>query len=179
MRWLWIDCIIEHEPGKRLVAIKNVTLAEEYLHDYIVDRKVVMPFSLMIEGVAQTCGILLGTTTRFKEKVVLAKISKASLDCDVTAGDTLRYEATIERLDEVGASTTGSINRRRAGGDAWERIGKVELMFSNIDKNMAGVEFPEHNFVFSDNFKMILETAGLSHLVETTQENRDATINNC
>ena len=31
---------------------------------------------------------------------------------------------------------------------------------------MAGVEFPEHNFVFSDNFKMILENAGLTDLIE-------------
>ncbi len=166
MRWLWIDCIIEHEPNKRLVSIKNVSLAEEYLHDYVVDGKTIMPFSLMIEGMAQTAGILVGSTSRFKEKVILAKITKASLDCDVTAGDTLRYEATIDRLDSLGASTTGSVDRRCAGGDAWERIGRIELMFSNIDNNMAGVEFPEHNFVFSDNFKMILETAGLANLAQ-------------
>jgi len=120
----------------------------------------------MIEGMAQTAGILVGTTSRFKEKVILAKISKASLDCDVTAGDTVRYDATIDRLDEAGASTTGTIDRRVASGDAWERIGRVELVFSHIDNNMAGTEFPEDNFVFSDNFKMILETAGLSDLAD-------------
>ena len=179
MRWLWIDCIIEHEPEQRLVTIKNVSLAEEHLHDYVIDGTPIMPFSLMIEGMAQTAGILVGSTSRFREKVILAKISKATLDCDVTAGDTIRYEATIERIDKAGASTHGTINRRVAGGDAWERIGKVELLFSHIDNNLAGLEFPEHNFVFADNFKMFLETAGLSHLVETTQENRDATINNC
>jgi 3-hydroxyacyl-[acyl-carrier-protein] dehydratase len=167
MRWLWIDCIIEHEPDKRIVSIKNVSLAEEHLHDYIVDGKPIMPFSLMIEGMAQTAGILVGSITRFKEKVILAKIAKANLDCDVTAGDTLRYEAAIERLDDAGASTSGTINRRVAGGDAWERIGKVELLFSHIDNNLAGVAFPKHNFVFSDNFKMILETAGLANLMET------------
>jgi hypothetical protein len=43
---------------------------------------------------------------------------------------------------------------------------------------MAGVEFPEHNFVFSDNFRMILETAGLANLMETQEENTNATINN-
>jgi 3-hydroxyacyl-[acyl-carrier-protein] dehydratase len=96
MRWLWIDCIIEHEADKRLVAIKNVSLAEDYLHDHIVDNKPIMPFSLMIEGMAQTAGILVGTTSGFKEKVILAKISKASLSCDVTVGDTIRYEALID-----------------------------------------------------------------------------------
>jgi 3-hydroxyacyl-[acyl-carrier-protein] dehydratase len=166
MRWLWIDCIIEHEEGKRLVAIKNVSLAEDVLHDHIVQGKTVMPFSLIIEGMAQTAGILVGSTSRFKEKVILAKIAKASLDCDVTAGDTVRYDATIDRLDDAGASTSGTIDRRVAGREAWERIGRVELLFSHIDNNIAGTEFPEHNFVFSDNFKMILETAGLANLAE-------------
>jgi len=166
MRWLWIDCIIDHEPAHRLVAIKNVSLAEEYLHDYLVDGKPVMPFSLMIEGMAQTAGILVGSMSGFKEKVILAKIAKAALDCDVTPGDTVRFDATIDRIDAAGASTTGFIDRRVGGGDAWERIGRVELLFSHIDNNMAGVEFPDHNFVFSDNFKMILETAGLTDLIE-------------
>ena len=122
MRWLWIDCIIEHEPDKRIVSIKNVSLAEEHLHDYIIDGKPIMPFSLMIEGMAQTAGILVGTTSRFKEKVILAKISKASLSCDVTAGDTIRYDAVIESIDVAGASTSGTIDRRVAGGEAWERV---------------------------------------------------------
>ena len=39
MRWLWIDCIIEHEANKRLVAIKNISLSEEYLHEHVVDGK--------------------------------------------------------------------------------------------------------------------------------------------
>ncbi|MBC8309417.1 MAG: beta-hydroxyacyl-ACP dehydratase [Planctomycetes bacterium] len=166
MRWLWIDCIVEHEEGKRLVAIKNVSLAEDVLHDHVIDGKPIMPFSLLIEGVAQTAGILVGSTSKFKEKVILAKIAKASLDCDVTAGDTVRYDTTINRLDEAGASTSGTIDRRVASGEAWERIGRVELLFSHIDNNMSGTEFPEDNFVFSNNFKMILETAGLADLAE-------------
>ncbi len=166
MRWLWIDCIIEHEANKRLVAIKNISLSEEYIHEHVVDGKTIMPFSLMIEGMAQTAGILVGSMSKFKEKVILAKIAKAKLECDVTAGDTIRYEATIDRIDSAGAATTGFIGRRVAGGDAWERIGKIELLFSHIDNNMAGTEFPEHNFVFSDNFKMILETAGLADLAD-------------
>jgi len=166
MRWLWIDCITEYEPDRSLVAIKNISLAEDYLHDYLVEEVPIMPFSLMIEGMAQTAGILVGTTCGYREKIILAKIAKATLHCDVTAGDSLRYEATIDRLDEVGASTTGHIDRRVAGGDAWERIGTVELMFSNIDNNMAGIQFPKHNFVFSDNFKMILQAAGLLNLME-------------
>ena len=164
MRWLWIDCITKHEAGERLVSVKNISLAEDVLHDHIIGGKPIFPFSLMIEGMAQTAGILVGSISHFQEKVILAKISKASLDCDVTAGDTIRYDANIVRVDDQGASTSGNIDRRVAGGEAWERIGRVVMLFSHIDNNMAGPEFPEHNFVFSDNFKMILENAGLADL---------------
>ncbi|MEY4786704.1 MAG: hypothetical protein RL692_598, partial [Planctomycetota bacterium] len=34
MRWLWIDAILLHEPNARLVAIKNVSLAEDHLHQH-------------------------------------------------------------------------------------------------------------------------------------------------
>ena len=166
MRWLWIDSIIEYEPEKRLVAIKNISLSEDHLHDYIVGGQVVAPFSLLIEGMAQTAGILVGSVNRFKEKVILAKIASATLERDVTAGDCVRFDATIDRLDKCGASTSGVIDRRVAGGDAWERVGTIELMFSHIDNNMAGESFPEDNFVFSDNFKMVLEQAGLASLAE-------------
>ena len=39
-------------------------------------------------------------------------------------------------------------------------------MFSHIDQNLAGIEFPEENFVFSDNFRTILRTAGIEGLAE-------------
>ncbi len=34
MRWMWIDRIIELVPRQRLVAIKNISMAEEHLHDH-------------------------------------------------------------------------------------------------------------------------------------------------
>ncbi len=170
MRWLWIDCITEYEPEQRLVATKQINRSEDHLQHFTHDGLTIMPFSLLIEGMAQTAGILVGSTTGFREKVILAKIAKATLECDVTDGDTVRFEATIERVDNVGASTTGTIDRCKEGGDAWERIGNIELMFSHIDNNLAGTEFTEHNFVFSDNFKTILESAGLSGLIEEKKE---------
>ena len=102
----------------------------------------------------------------FREKVILAKINQATLDADVFPGQTIRYDASIERIDAGGASTIGTVQRRSNGtdDDTWTTIGRIELMFSHVDNNMAGVEFPEENFVFSDNFRTILRTAGLEHL---------------
>tara|TARA_B100001750_G_scaffold239776_1_gene248362 strand:+ start:947 stop:1450 length:504 start_codon:yes stop_codon:yes gene_type:complete len=167
MKWLWIDYITTYEPNSRLVAIKNIPISENHMHHYTVDEKPIMPFSLLIEGMAQSAGILVGSVSRFKEKVILAKIRNATINSDVTSGDAVRFDASIEHIDQGGASTTGLIDRRIAGGDAWARIGEIDLMFSHIDKNMAGIDFPKENFVFSDNFKLVLEQAGLADLAET------------
>jgi hypothetical protein len=35
------------------------------------------------------------------------------------------------------------------------------LIFSHLDRNMAGVEYPEHNFVFGEGFKTLLRTSGV------------------
>src|ERR687898_46307 len=77
MRWFWIDRFIEFESGKTAKAIKNVTLAEEHLHDHYPGFPV-MPGSLMLEGMAQTGGILLGEANDFRHIVILAKIPKVT-----------------------------------------------------------------------------------------------------
>ena len=175
MRWMWIDQIVQFEPQKRLSAIKNVSLAEEHLHDHFPASEgeaaaPIMPASLMIEGMAQTAGILVGSVHHFREKVILAKIVSAVFGADVFPGDTLRYDATLERMESAGASTSGTVHRLRhhgANAGQWMEIGRVELLFSHLDQNMAGLEFPEENFVFSENFRTILRSAGLEGLAAT------------
>jgi 3-hydroxyacyl-[acyl-carrier-protein] dehydratase len=168
MRWMWIDQIVEFTPAKSLVAIKNVSLSEEHLHDHAIGDVPVMPASLMIEGMAQTAGILVGSINHFREKVILAKIVTARFDADVFAGETIRYTALLEHITGAGASTSGAVQRMRHSGEhagQWQTIGQVDLMFSHLDQNLAGLEFPEENFVFSDNFRMILRAAGLETAV--------------
>ena len=169
MRWIWIDQIIEYEPDKRLVAIKNVSLAEEHLHDHFaagpgLDPRPVMPASLLIEGMAQTAGILVGSVNGFREKVILAKIATARFDADVLPGHTVRYEATLERIDASGAATSGIVLRDSHTDGQSQPIGQVDLLFSHIDQNLAGVTFPKDNFVFSSNLHLLLQGAGFEAL---------------
>ncbi len=165
---MWIDRVIELEPRKRMVAIKNITLAEEHLHDHFPATEIepalpVMPASLMIEGMAQTAGVLVGHAEGFKEKVILAKVSDATINEDAGPGMTIRYSAEITQIDEQGAATKGTIELLdHANADAgYRQIGSVDLMFSHIDNNRSGIEFPEHNFVFGDGFKTLLRTSGI------------------
>ena len=65
MRWIWIDKCLEFESGKRAVSLKNVTLAEEHLHDHFPGFPI-MPECLMIEAMAQTVGILVGEHLDFQ-----------------------------------------------------------------------------------------------------------------
>ena len=52
MRWYWIDKFVEFESGHRAVAVKNVTLAEQHLHDYQPGFPM-MPVTLVVEGLAE------------------------------------------------------------------------------------------------------------------------------
>jgi len=149
MRWIWIDRFIEFEPGKRAVAVKNVSLAEDHLHDHW-NAFPIMPCSLMIEGMAQTAGILVGQARDFAEKVILAKISRAQFDDIVTPGDQIAYHAEIENITPDAAVTKGTV----ISDD--RRIGTIDLMFSHIDQNLAGQQFPEENFVFTGQFERLV-----------------------
>ena len=150
MRWIWIDRFEEFESGKRAVAIKNVSLAEEHLHDHFPGYPI-MPQSLMIEAMAQTSGILVGEARNFQEKVILAKVTKAVFHDLARPGDQLRLEAQVENLVDEAATISGTI---KCGP---KLIAEIHLMFSHIDKNMAGMDFPEENFVFNDQFMSMLQ----------------------
>ncbi len=150
MRWIWIDKFLEFESGKRAVALKNVTLAEEHLHDHFPGFPV-MPECLMIEAMAQTAGILVGQARNFQEKVILAKIKKAVFYHYVRPGDTITLHAQIESISPEAASTEGEIRRGQ------DLIARISLMFSHIDKNLSGKRFPEENFVFTDTFCSLLD----------------------
>ncbi len=149
MRWIWIDKFVEFESGVRAVALKNITLAEDHLHDHFPGFPV-MPASLMIEGMAQTAGILVGETRDFQEKVILAKVKRARFEGLARPGQQLRYEATIESIVDEAALTSGLVF---CDG---KELGQIDLMFSHIDNNMSGLNFPKENFVFTEEFKSLL-----------------------
>jgi 3-hydroxyacyl-[acyl-carrier-protein] dehydratase len=151
MRWIWIDKFVEFTPRTSATAIKNVSLAEEHLHD-LYPAFPIVPHTLIIEGMAQTAGILVGEARNFEEKVILAKIGRATFHRLVRPGDTIAFAATIDQITEHGAAITGRVT---VGP---ELVAEIEMMFSHIDQNLAGIEFPEHNFVFTEQFTELLKT---------------------
>ena len=152
MRWIWIDKFTEFTSRQSATAIKNVSLAEEHLHD-LYPAFLIVPHSLIVEGMAQTAGILVGEARNFEEKVILAKIGKATFHRLVRPGETITFAARVQQLNEQGASIEGRVTV--GSGDP---VADIELMFSHIDQNMAGLKFPEHNFVFTEQFTELLKS---------------------
>jgi 3-hydroxyacyl-[acyl-carrier-protein] dehydratase len=131
MRWFWIDRFTEFESGRTATAVKNVSLAEEHLHDHFPGAPL-MPNSLVIEGIAQTGGLLVAEHNAFEERVVLAKVAKARFHFSATPGDTLVYRATIDDIYKDGAIVSGTSHvegRLQA---------EVQLFFAHLAEAAAG-----------------------------------------
>ena len=158
MRWIWIDKFVEFESGRRAVALKNVTLAEDHLHDHVPGYPIHPP-SLMIEGMAQTGGVLVGEAFDFKEKVVLAKVTRATFHCHVVPGDQIRLEAVVVgEIRPEGASIEGRIT---CNG---RLVAEIEMMYAHLDQSRAPQETGDENFVFTDDFVRMLRMRSLNRL---------------
>jgi 3-hydroxyacyl-[acyl-carrier-protein] dehydratase len=154
MRWIWIDRFVEFESGKSARAVKNLSLAEDYFADHFPGYPI-MPGSLILEGLAQTGGILVGEANDFREKVVLAKIPWARFYREAFPGQQLVYETELLHLRPEGAAVHGraSVNN--------ELIAEGEIFFAHLDQSRSRQIFGDHNFVFSGELRQLLGIAKL------------------
>ncbi len=154
MRWIWIDRFLEFHSRKSARALKNLSLAEDYFADHFPGYPV-MPAALMLEGLAQTGGILVGEANDFREKVVLAKVPRARFFRDVLAGEQLVYDVELLHLRPEGAAVQGRVT---AGGEA---VAEAEIFFAHLDQARSKQLFGDHNFVFTGELKKLLGLAQL------------------
>ena len=129
MRWWWIDKFVEFQSGKCAKTIKNVSLSEEQIDDYFPGYPV-MPHSLIIEGLAQTGGLLISQLSDFERRVVLAKVSSAKFHFPPKPGDQLVYTAQLERIQPDGALVCGTSH---VGGELQAEIDLYFAYFDNRD----------------------------------------------
>ena len=141
MRWFWIDRFEEFVRGQRAVAVKNITTSEEQLDGYYPGFPL-MPHSLIIEGMAQTAGLLINEIYGFQKRVVLAKIGKAVFHSLAAPGYTLRYTATVLEVSADGAMCSGIAH-------IGERlVAEVELVFAFLDDRFhSGPLFEPVDFI--------------------------------
>ncbi len=103
-----------------------------------------MPHSLIIEGMAQTGGILVGEAQDFTEKVVLAKIPQVEFNGFAKAGDILKYEVNLVELRTEGAICDAKVTKNG------EPFGEAQIFFAHVDKGRsASDEVGPQSFVFT------------------------------
>src|SRR3954452_24761085 len=126
MRWIWIDRFTEFRRREFARAVKQWSLAEDLFSAHFPGYPVV-PAALLIEGLTQTGGILVGDANDFREKVVLAKIPKAVFHADVLAGEELAYETTVVDLRAEGGLVAGKVL-----GEGGRPVADVEIFFAHL-----------------------------------------------
>lgn len=142
MRWFWIDRFVAFESGRRAVAIKNISFAEEQIAEY-TSAMAIMPASLIIEGVAQMGGLLVGEHVGFRERVILAKVAKAEFHGYATPGDTLTYTVDILNVRANGAIIDATVHI----GD--RLLATLQIVFALLDDRFAGVELIDAKMLLS------------------------------
>jgi 3-hydroxyacyl-[acyl-carrier-protein] dehydratase len=97
--FLLVDRILEMEPGKRVVGIKNVTYNEPFFPGHFPGRPI-MPGVLIVESMAQTAGLLVFNSLPEEDRkkpVYFLGIDNVRFRKPVTPGDQLRLELEITR----------------------------------------------------------------------------------
>ena len=114
--FLMVDRILEMEPGKRIVGIKNVTINEPFFQGHFPGHPV-MPGVLIIEAMAQVAGILayLSSDEEIRNKVsYFMAIDNARFRKPVVPGDQLRLEmeTTMNRRGIWGFNGKAYVNEK-------------------------------------------------------------------
>jgi len=96
--FLLVDRIVEIEPGKRAVGIKNVTINEPFFQGHF-PQYAVMPGVLIVEALAQVGGVALGQMEEYRGRLAFfAGIDKVRFKRQVRPGDTLRLEVELNQI---------------------------------------------------------------------------------
>ncbi len=123
--FLMVDQVLQLEPGKRAVAIKNVTINEPHFTGHYPGRPI-MPGVLILESLAQVGGLVVMDPQEHgtgKKVPLLAGVDKARFRRPVVPGDRLRLEVEILQLRR----STGKCQGVAYVGD--EKAAEAEFMF--------------------------------------------------
>ena len=106
MRHYWFDRILELEPGVRAAGVKSVALSEDYFTEHFPGNPI-YPGVYIVEGLAQTAGLLLHESTAREKVALLVSVDRARFVSLARPGDSLRLEVAIERIEGDTARVVG------------------------------------------------------------------------
>jgi len=128
MEFRLIDRIVELQPGQRITAVKNLTLAEQYLHDHFPGFPV-MPGVLMLEAMVQAGAWLLRQSLAEQKSIVrLRSVRAVRYGNFVRPGDQLLVEVELRKL----AESRGEFSGKGKVNDAVAVSGRFSLVAYDI-----------------------------------------------
>ena len=133
------------------MAVKNLSLAEDHFADHFPGFPV-MPAPLILEGLAQTGGILVGEANKYEKNVVLAKMS-AKFHREAHGRRTADLHHHALDLNDTGARVTGTAH---SGADL---VAEAEIMFAHVTAAQLPPGLPDTKFVFSGELTHLLKMA--------------------
>jgi 3-hydroxyacyl-[acyl-carrier-protein] dehydratase len=126
---LLVDRVLEIEPGKRIVGIKNVTANEQFFQGHFPGAPV-MPGVLIVEGMAQCAAVLIlrDIPNREEKLFLFGGVDKARFRRPVVPGDQLRFECLIlqKRSNSVKIQGTATVNG--------ELVAEAELLSVMVER---------------------------------------------
>lgn len=125
---LLVDRILELEPGKRAVGLKNVTINEDFFNGHFPNQAM-MPGVLILEAMAQVAGVLLSQDPDNAEKLaVIGTIENAKFRKPVVPGDSLITEAELLTV----RSSFGKV--KLTGRVQNEVVAQCEMLFALTER---------------------------------------------
>jgi 3-hydroxyacyl-[acyl-carrier-protein] dehydratase len=107
MRHYWVDRIVEIESGARAVGLKSVALSEDAFDEHFPGNPV-LPGIFLLEGLAQTAGVLFYRSTAGRQLAVLGSADRVKFVSFARPGDLVTMEVAIESMTDSAARVRGT-----------------------------------------------------------------------
>jgi 3-hydroxyacyl-[acyl-carrier-protein] dehydratase len=139
MRFILIDKVVSLEPGKKITAVKSVTLAEEYLADHFPAFPV-LPGVLLLQGLIESASWLVRQAENFAHSMILLEHTRnVKYKSFLAPGGRIEYTVEARTIEENISSFTGF----GVSGDeriVEARLGLRHFNLADEDSAMAAVD---------------------------------------